>query len=126
MTPVWYRMSEVRKFFMPGGPAFPGGTMTLNLTIAGIIFGGWLFSRFFDRIKLPNILGMVIFGIIAGFFVGDLIPSTLWDIEPMLKSMALIVILLRAGLGLSKATLKKATNKVAFFKPFILVFCSSN
>ena len=82
--------------------------MSLNLILALIVFGGWLFSRVFDRIRLPNILGMVVFGILAGQVAGDLIPGTLWEIEPMLKSMALIVILLRAGLGLSKATLKKA------------------
>ena len=82
--------------------------MSLNLTIAAIIFGGWLFSRLFSRLKLPNILGMVGFGILIGILAGNRIPDTLWDIEPMLKSLALIVILLRAGLGLSKATLKKA------------------
>lgn len=82
--------------------------MSLNLTLALIVFGGWLFSRLFDRLRLPNILGMVVFGILTGIFLGEAIPETLWDIEPILKSMALIVILLRAGLGLSKAALKKA------------------
>ena len=82
--------------------------MSLNLILALIVLGGWLFSRVFNRIRLPNILGMVVFGILAGRLAGDLIPGVLWEIEPMLKSMALIVILLRAGLGLSKAVLAKA------------------
>ena len=92
--------------------------MSLNLILAVVILGGWLFSRLFTIIKLPNILGMVIFGIIAAALFGHTIPQTLWDIEPMLKSLALIVILLRAGLGLSKATLKKA-GKTAVFMTFI-------
>ncbi|MDC7225772.1 MAG: cation:proton antiporter [Spirochaetales bacterium] len=96
--------------------------MSLNLILAIIILGGWLFSRLFKIIKLPNILGMVIFGIIIGSTIGKLIPGTLWDIEPLLKSLALIVILLRAGLGLSKATLQKAgrTAVLMTFVPCLL------
>lgn len=96
--------------------------MSLNLILAVIILGGWLFSRLFKMIKLPNILGMVIFGIAAAALIGQWIPHTLWDIEPMLKSLALIVILLRAGLGLSKATLQKAgrTAILMTFVPCIL------
>lgn len=82
--------------------------MSLNFLIALVLLGGWLFSRLFHLLKLPNVLGMVIFGILLGTYAGNRIPESLWEIEPLLKSMALIVILLRAGLGLSKATLQKA------------------
>jgi NhaP-type Na+/H+ or K+/H+ antiporter len=82
--------------------------MSINLTLAVILLGGWLSSRLFTKLKLPNILGMVIFGIAAGAILKSNVSPVLWEIEPMLKSMALIVILLRAGLGLSKATLKRA------------------
>ena len=92
--------------------------MTINLTLAVILLGGWLFSRLFKALKLPNILGMVVFGIAAAALFGGYIPDTLWDIEPMLKSFALIVILLRAGLGLSKATLQKA-GKTAILMTFV-------
>lgn len=85
-----------------------GEIMTLNLIFALILFGGWISSRLFHQIKLPNILGMLIFGIVLGSLINPLIPQSLWEIEPFLKSLALIIILLRAGLGLSKATLKKA------------------
>ncbi|MCG8454144.1 MAG: cation:proton antiporter [Spirochaetales bacterium] len=81
--------------------------MSFNITLAAILLGGWLFSRIFSMLRLPNILGMVVFGILAGAFASPLIPPLLWEVEPMLKSLALVVILLRAGLGLSKATLKK-------------------
>lgn len=72
-----------------------------------LFFWGWLFSRLFHLLKLPNVLGMVIFGILLGSSAGTRVPPSLWQIEPLLKSMALIVILLRAGLGISKATLQK-------------------
>jgi NhaP-type Na+/H+ or K+/H+ antiporter len=92
--------------------------MSLNLTLAIIILGGWLFSRLFKIIKLPNILGMVVYGIIIGSLFGRWVPQALWDIEPMLKSLALIVILLRAGLGLSKVTLQKA-GRTAVLMTFV-------
>lgn len=50
--------------------------------------------------------------------MGNTIPGILWELEPFLKSFALIVILLRAGLGISRKTLKKA-GKTAILMAFI-------
>ncbi len=92
--------------------------MSLNLTLAVILLGGWLFSRLFNIIRFPNILGMVVFGIAVGSLFGEYLPGSLWEIEPLLKSLALIVILLRAGLGLSKKTLQKA-GRTAILMAFV-------
>jgi solute carrier family 9B (sodium/hydrogen exchanger), member 1/2 len=92
--------------------------MSLNLTLIIIVLGGWLSGKFFARIKLPSVLGMVLFGIAAGLAVGDRIPAILWELEPFLKSFALIVILLRAGLGISRTALNKA-GKTAILMAFI-------
>lgn len=75
--------------------------------LAVILLGGWLCSRFFGLLRLPPIMGMVVFGIGCGFFLRPYTPAALHDLDPFLKSFALMVILLRAGLGISKATLKK-------------------
>lgn len=83
-------------------------TISFNVMLALILSGGWIFGKLFGKIKLPSILGMVIFGILCSVFIKDLSPEVLWDLSPFLKSFALIVILLRAGLGIRKATLKKA------------------
>jgi NhaP-type Na+/H+ or K+/H+ antiporter len=82
--------------------------MPLNLMIVLILMGGWIFSRLFSRIGLPAVLGMVVWGICIGTLWRDHIPPLLFQLEPFLKSFALIVILLRASLGLNKSTLKKA------------------
>jgi len=82
-------------------------TISLNIIFAIILGGGWLFSRFFSAIRFPSIVGMVVFGIICSALLGSYTPEILWEIAPMLKSFALIVILLRAGLGIRKSTLKK-------------------
>jgi len=82
--------------------------LSLNLVLIIIIFGGWLSGRLFSYIRLPSVLGMVLFGIAAGILMGNRIPEILWELEPFLKSFALIAILLRAGLGISRKTLQRA------------------
>lgn len=82
-------------------------TLQINLVFAIILAGGWLSGRLFSFLKLPAILGMVVFGIICSLTLTASTPPLLWDMAPFLKSFALIVILLRAGLGISKVTLKK-------------------
>ncbi len=81
--------------------------MDLNIFIVIMLLGGWFIGKLFTKIKLPSVLGMLFWGIIFSFFFGNRIPVIVDNAEPFLKSFALIVILLRAGLGISKATLKK-------------------
>lgn len=82
--------------------------MTVSTAIVIVLLGGWFSGKIFTKIKLPTVLGMVVYGIIIGYFWRNEVPKVIWDIEPFLKSFALIVILLRAGLGISKKTLQKA------------------
>ncbi len=81
--------------------------MTLQLIIVLILVGGWLFGRLASRIGLPGVLGMTLWGVFIGTLWRDSIPSELWNLAPFLKSLALIVILLRAGLGINLSSLKK-------------------
>lgn len=81
--------------------------MSLQVFIVIVLLGGWLIGKLFTKIKLPNILGMVLLGIFMGTFYRAQIPNVVKEIEPFLKSFAVVVILLRAGLGISKETLKK-------------------
>lgn len=81
--------------------------MQFNVIFAVILAGGWLSGKLFARARLPAILGMVVFGIFCSVTLKDASPEVLWELNPYLKSFALIVILLRAGLGISRSTLKK-------------------
>lgn len=80
---------------------------SINTMIILIMLGGYISSRIFKRAGLPNVLGMIVFGIALAYFYGDRFPGTIWELEPFLKSLALIIILLRAGLSISTSTLKK-------------------
>lgn len=79
--------------------------MTSSLAI--IIILGLLVSKLFKKIKLPGLLGMIIIGVIIGPFGLDILSKEIMMISDDLRNMALIVILLRAGLGLRKEDLKE-------------------
>jgi len=79
----------------------------LALSLALIILFALLFGRFFDRLKLPALLGMLLIGILLGPYGFDLISQNILNISSDLRMIALIVILIRAGLGIEKETLKK-------------------
>lgn len=79
----------------------------MSLSLALIILFALLFGRFFDRLKLPALLGMLLIGILLGPYGFDLISQDILNISSDLRMIALIVILIRAGLGIKKETLKK-------------------
>ena len=80
--------------------------MNLNLIIVLILLGGWFSGRLFERIRLPAVLGMLGCGLVIGVVLGpDAWPPGLSEMEPFLKTFALVVILLRAGLGIRRRTL---------------------
>ncbi len=66
-----------------------------------------ILERFFKEIKLPALLGTIIAGILLGPHVLNLIDTKILDISPDLRQIALIVILMRAGLSLNLKELKK-------------------
>lgn len=73
-----------------------------------ILFGGWAAGKLTQRIKLPAVLGMVLMGVVIGYFFKDALPLSLNESASFLKSLALIIILLKAGLGISRTTLNRA------------------
>lgn len=88
------------------------------LSVALIIILSLLISQIFHLIKLPRIIGMLITGIILGPFVLELISPEILNISADLRQIALIVILIRAGLSLDLEDLKKV-GKTAVLLSFI-------
>lgn len=81
--------------------------INMLFSIALMMIIGFLLSGIFNRLKLPGLLGMIITGIILGPYVLNLIASDLLNISKDLREIALIVILIRAGLSLDLRDLKK-------------------
>jgi len=79
--------------------------MSLTLVLILILLGGWISSRLFSTFRLPSVLGMLLFGLALGTLGSQVWPVGLLELEPFLKRFALVVILLRAGLGLRRKVL---------------------
>jgi NhaP-type Na+/H+ or K+/H+ antiporter len=79
--------------------------MALSLSV--IILLGLLANKVFERLKLPGLLGMLILGIVIGPYGLNFIGKEILNVSSELRKIALIVILLRAGLGIKKETLNK-------------------
>ena len=74
--------------------------MLLSLAIIFIL--GLLSNKLFTIIKLPGFLGMLLVGVLAGPFCSNLISPQFLSLSTDLRKIALIIILLRAGLNLGK------------------------
>lgn len=59
------------------------------------------------KIRLPRIIGMLVTGIVLGPYVLDLLDPQILGISSELRQMALIIILIKAGLSLNVSDLKK-------------------
>ena len=77
------------------------------LSLGLILIVGMIFAKIFDKLKLPRIIGMLITGIILGPQVLNLLDKNILNISSDLRTIALIVILLKAGLSLDIGDLKK-------------------
>lgn len=79
--------------------------MLFSLSLILII--GFSLSGIFKYFKLPGLLGMILTGIILGPYMLDLISDDILNISSELRQIALIVILMRAGLTVDINDLKK-------------------
>ena len=76
-------------------------------SLALIILLGLVSSMILEKIKLPNIIGMLIVGIMLGPSMFNMLDESLLSISGDIKEIALIIILLKAGLSLDLTDLKK-------------------
>jgi NhaP-type Na+/H+ or K+/H+ antiporter len=86
-------------------------------SLAFIFLVGLAMAAICQRLKLPRIIGMLVTGIVLGPYVLDLLDPSILAISAELRQMALIIILLKAGLSLNLADLKKVG------RPAILMSC---
>ena len=79
------------------------------LTSLSLIFlVGLAMGAICRRLKLPRIIGMLATGIVLGPYVLDMLDTSILSISSELRKMALIIILIKAGLSLDLSDLKKA------------------
>ena len=77
------------------------------LSVGLILLVGMSLGRLCQKLKLPNLLGLLLTGVLLGPYVLDLLDPSILNISSELRKIALIIILTRAGLGLDISGLKK-------------------
>ncbi len=75
-------------------------------SLALILIIGFALSGLFNRLHIPGLLAMIITGVVLGPYVLNLISPDILNISSDLREIALIVILLRAGLTMDLKDLK--------------------
>ncbi len=75
-------------------------------TLGIILLGGFILGKIFNRLGLPSLIGMILWGLIISLC--DLVDATTLEIAPYLRKIALVIILTRAGLSLNLNDLKKS------------------
>lgn len=76
-------------------------------SLALVFLVGLSVAAIVKRLRLPRIIGMLITGVVLGPYVLDLLDASLLGISSELRQMALIIILIKAGLSLNISELKK-------------------
>lgn len=76
-------------------------------SLALIFLVGLAMAAICQKIKLPRIIGMLLTGIVLGPYVLDLLSPSILGISADLRQMALVIILIKAGLSLDIRDLKK-------------------
>lgn len=86
--------------------------------LALVILAGAGFAAVCQKFRMPRIIGMLIAGIILGPYVLNLLDDSILAISADLREMALVIILIKAGLSLSLKDLK-AIGRPAVLMAFL-------
>ena len=76
-------------------------------SLALIFLVGLAMAAICQRLKLPRIIGMLLTGILLGPYALNWLDESILGISSQLRQIALIIILIKAGLSLNLADLKK-------------------
>jgi len=76
-------------------------------SLALIFLVGLGAAAVFQKLGLPRIIGMILTGILLGPYALDLFDPSILSISAQLREMALVIILIKAGLSLDLRDLKK-------------------
>ena len=76
-------------------------------SLAFIILAGFFADALFRRVRLPGLVGMLLVGVIVSPHVLDMLAPDMIAVSGDFRKIALIVILLRAGLELRRDSLLK-------------------
>ena len=77
------------------------------VSLAYVFILALILGYLFNKVQLPALIGMLLTGIILGPYVLDVLSPSLLSISVELRQIALVIILMRAGLALNIQDLKR-------------------
>lgn len=96
---------------MPTFSAYcPNGTLFLLIVL---VVAALLLGQVFALVRLPPLLGMLIVGIVLKNIPGIEFEDRWSEYSSTLRGTALVIILMRAGLGLDLQALRRLSGKIA-------------
>ena len=111
MTSVIFTVAETIGFFAAQG----GKSMLTSLALIFLV--GLFLAAVCQVVKLPRIIGMLLTGILLGPYVLNWLDPSILSVSADLRQMALIIILLKAGLTLDLSDLKRVG------RPAVMMAC---
>jgi NhaP-type Na+/H+ or K+/H+ antiporter len=69
--------------------------------LGGLVFLAHLFSAIFEKVRLPDVVPLVILGLLLGPVFGLTDPSTFGKIGGVFTTLALVIILFQGGYRLA-------------------------
>ena len=72
-----------------------------------ILLMGFFGGQFARRLGAPPLLGMILIGILTGPQIGNVLSGDVLDAADGLRTMAVTIILMKAGLGLDRQKLER-------------------
>lgn len=90
--------------------------------IGGIIFIGFLGSLFFQKTKIPDVLMLMILGILIGPIFHVVEPASFSGITPYFAALALIILLFEGGLGLNLFKVIREISRATGFTILLFIF----
>lgn len=86
-------------------------------SLAYVFLGGLALAALCEKIRLPRIIGMLFTGILLGPYVLNLLDPSILSVSADLRQLALVIILMKAGLSLDLGDLKRVG------RPALLMSC---
>lgn len=90
--------------------------MLIIISFIILLVGGYIFGKIANKMFLPPLIGMIIFGMISYRYLNIIDPKAV-EIGKVIKNMALVIVLLIGGLGIKTEQIKKVG------RPAILLSC---
>ena len=80
--------------------------IVIAISLVLMAVGANILGKGVEKIKLPSLLGMMIFGMLIGPSFINIIPKETLDLSSMIKDIALVTVLFIGGLGISSSEMK--------------------